>query len=159
MVNHKFYKDLLLYFGIAAVFVVSDSLIKDRVEAGKFKERLILKDNIRLKYLKNYGAAGSMLKSRPELVKALSVVMTAIGTVELSILCDSERKTLQKIGLSVLMAGGVSNTIDRVIKGYVTDYFSFDKANSKLKKLVFNISDFEILAGSLLYSVGRCIEE
>lgn len=167
MMNRKSVKDLLLYFGIAAVFLLSDSVIKDRVENPDkkgnvlpiFKEGLIFNDNIRLRYLKNYGAAGSMLKNKPEIVKALSVVFASISAAELAHICETDKKILQKLGLSLILAGGASNTIDRVTKGYVTDYFSLNKAGKKLSSLVFNISDFEIFAGSLLYSIGKCIEE
>ena len=43
---------------------------------------------------------------------------------------------------------------DRLTRGYVVDYFSFNVKWEKLRRLVFNISDFFILGGTLLSLVG-----
>ena len=37
--------------------------------------------------------------------------------------------------------------MERVEKGYVTDYLSFSVKNEKLRKIVFNLSDFSVFAG------------
>ena len=66
-------------------------------------------------------------------------------------------ETAAKTGLALLIGGGASNLIDRVQRGYVTDYFSIDagKRFQRLRKIVFNCSDFCVFAGVLLYFFGR----
>lgn len=51
-----------------------------------------------------------------------------------------------KVGYSFFIGGGISNTIDRIKDGYVTDFIYF-----KIKKFpVFNIADFFIFGGFLI---------
>jgi len=51
----------------------------------------------------------------------------------------------EKIAMTLVLAGGASNLIDRLTKGYVVDYISIQwKA---LKKVVFNLADLFIVAG------------
>ena len=53
---------------------------------------------------------------------------------------------------TLTLAGGVSNLYDRMKRGYVVDYFSFQwKA---LKTVVFNLGDLFIFAGAFLMAAG-----
>lgn len=54
----------------------------------------------------------------------------------------------EKLALTLVLAGGVSNLFDRLTRGYVVDYFSIQW--KKLKKVVFNLGDIFIFAGSFL---------
>ena len=61
-------------------------------------------------------------------------------------------RILEKLALTLTLAGGVSNLYDRMKRGYVVDYFSFQwKA---LKKVVFNLGDLFIFAGAFLMAAG-----
>ena len=63
-------------------------------------------------------------------------------------------RILEKLALTLTLAGGVSNLYDRMKRGYVVDYFSFQwKA---LKKVVFNLGDLFIFAGAFLMAVRDC---
>ncbi|MBQ7795272.1 MAG: signal peptidase II [Lachnospiraceae bacterium] len=54
----------------------------------------------------------------------------------------------EKFALTLVLAGGLSNLLDRMKRGYVVDYFSIQwKA---LKKVVFNLADIFIILGSLI---------
>lgn len=54
----------------------------------------------------------------------------------------------EKIALTLVLAGGASNLLDRLVRGYVVDYFSIQwKA---LKKVVFNLADIFIFLGSAI---------
>ena len=57
-------------------------------------------------------------------------------------------KLVEKIALTLVLAGGASNLIDRLTRGYVVDYLGIQwKA---LKNMVFNLADIWIIAGSVL---------
>lgn len=61
-------------------------------------------------------------------------------------------RLLEKLALTLTLAGGASNLYDRMKRGYVVDYFSVRwKA---LKKVVFNLGDIFILAGTVLMVVA-----
>ena len=62
---------------------------------------------------------------------------------------------MMKTGLALLLGGALSNTYDRLKRKYVVDYFSFGVKWKRLRNIVFNISDFCILAGTLLTVLGQ----
>lgn len=63
---------------------------------------------------------------------------------------------MEKMALTLTLAGGISNLYDRMKRGYVVDYFSIQwKA---LKKVVFNLGDLFILAGAVLVVVNSLVE-
>lgn len=64
-----------------------------------------------------------------------------------------------KLGLSMALGGGLNNYTERRKKGYVTDYFSLNVGNNKLKKIVFNVSDLFIFAGTLIWGVSKIFSE
>ena len=56
-----------------------------------------------------------------------------------------------KIGAGLLLGGGLSNLLDRLIRGHVTDYIRFCKAKiKKLRRIVFNLADVFIAIGAVL---------
>ena len=59
------------------------------------------------------------------------------------------------IGAGLLLGGGAGNFWERLRHGSVYDYVRFPKAPGRLKRYVFNLADFAILAGSLLLAWER----
>lgn len=60
-----------------------------------------------------------------------------------------------KAGLALLLGGAYSNTYDRLTRNYVVDYVSFPVKNKRVRRIVFNISDFCIIIGALLMTLGE----
>ena len=64
---------------------------------------------------------------------------------------------VEKLSFTLVLAGGISNVIDRIRLGYVVDYVSIQwKA---LKKVVFNLADLFILAGCVMLVAAQIGEE
>ena len=63
----------------------------------------------------------------------------------------------QKIGLSMVLGGAISNLYDRLVKGYVVDYFSIEF--KRLKKVIFNLGDIFVFLGSLVFLIGELLED
>ena len=147
----------LLYVSIIMGLFSADELIKLWVEeSGNFTEKELLDGTIKLEKLHNYGAANGILKNHPLALRIVSAIMLVIGIVRLCVLnLHKNGSALEKMGLSLLIGGALSNITDRFIKGFVTDYFRIMKLPGRLKKLVFNISDFNIFIGSILISAGQ----
>ena len=96
-----------------------------------------------------------MLKYRQKLLLLISCILTiCIGILFLLTLFQKGNRLL-KLGLSLLLGGAFSNTYDRLKRKYVVDYFSFNTPFKSLNRIVFNVSDFCILIGSLLSVVGH----
>ena len=92
------------------------------------------------------------MKEKPKTVK---IVHTAV-LVLFGLLCIlsgyfKKGNELTAFGLSLILGGGASNLYDRWKKGYVTDYLGLPIA----KKLVFNLSDLCIFAGTAIALIGE----
>ncbi|MFQ9208576.1 MAG: signal peptidase II [Clostridium fessum] len=68
------------------------------------------------------------------------------------LLCRDEGRKADRIGFALITAGGLSNLYDRLKRGYVVDYFSI--RCKYLEKVVFNLGDFFIFAGSALIAAS-----
>lgn len=141
----------MFYIVIIAFVVILDLATKNiaiRKTNGTSKE--IFKKKLYITIAKNKGAFYNVLSSRPWLVKILSGTSIAITFAYLFSLYKSNGTKLEKTGLSLLIGGGLGNFIDRITKGYVTDFIYV-----KWKKApVFNFADLFILFGILMYLVA-----
>lgn len=140
---------------IAGIFL-GDLWIKNYIEKnivdGEIREKLGGKLLIR-----KYHNRGAMLnageKKRP-VVAALSLVLSVVAAVLLILSFGHRGNNLLRIGLSLLLGGAFSNTYDRLKRKFVVDYVSFGVKWKKLRRVVFNISDFCIMIGALLTALG-----
>lgn len=161
-----------------ACLFLGDEVLKARVEKGRIKlpvanttnlrEKTVLNGKISLRYLRNAGIMRGAFEYCPQMVKYASLAFTSVsGLGLLKALISWWEHSREKgvidivwlLGLSLVTAGGVSNTKDRMKRGYVTDYFSFVKAPKYIQKLVFNISDMGIIAGVLMAFLVYCLAD
>ena len=92
-------------------------------------------------------------KEKKELVRMVPVVFTSAAAGILTwLLCRDEGRKADRIGFALITAGGLSNLYDRLKRGYVVDYFSI--RCKYLEKVVFNLGDFFIFAGSALIAAS-----
>ncbi|MDO5015140.1 MAG: signal peptidase II [Clostridia bacterium] len=100
---------------------------------------------INLRYVENTGAAFGIFSSKPLLITIINI--TAL--CGLIIYALVKMKELSKDGylipLSMVIAGGLGNIIDRIINGFVTDYFEFAFFDFP----VFNFADIFITLGAV----------
>lgn len=102
----------------------------------------------KIELLENKGAASGILAKHPKMLKAVSAAMLCFCALALGKERQKEKVTMVGIGYALMLGGGLSNFIDRVKKGSVTDYVRFPKFPvKKISELVFNLSDFGIFAG------------
>lgn len=109
-------------------------------------------------HLENAGLAAGKLKDRPAAVTALHALGVA-GLIACLLPHWGAKHGLEKLGASLLIAGGTSNLYDRLRRGTVTDMLRFPKAPGKLKQLVFNIADFMLVFGMILTVIGRVLRK
>lgn len=64
-------------------------------------------------------------------------------------------RIVEKLALTLVLAGGASNLLDRLVRGYVVDYFSVQW--KVLKKVVFNLADIFIFFGSAILVVVQFV--
>lgn len=140
---------------IAAVFF-GDLWIKNRIEhtltEGETREKCGGKILIRLHH--NRGAMLNAGQSRQKLIAVLSLILTAVAATAFILSLGKRGNNLLRCGLAFLLGGAFSNTYDRLKRKYVVDYLSFGVRWKRFQGIVFNISDFCIMAGALMSALG-----
>lgn len=146
---------LLIVFGIFCLDRQVKSYIDSHYQQGVNKEylggKLILKN-----YHNGEGGFG-LFKKNPELGTNLSFVVLICVVWEFVKLLFAKGFGILKLGLGLILGGGLSNFHDRKTKGYVTDYFSFGVGTKRFRNIVFNLSDLFIFAGASIYMLAQVI--
>lgn len=155
---------------VAAGTFAGDQLVKSRAKENWKRKKIRIgksgrvlpedskeKPVLTLQLCENPGMAMSTLSDHPQAVRALSAGMTGIVAGGLVRALRKGENPLRQVGLSLVLGGALSNTLDRFRDGAVTDYVSFSVGPKRLQKIVFNIGDFAILAGAAM--AAQTIEE
>lgn len=107
----------------------------------------------------NTGAMLGLLKNKTKLL--LGGTLLILGIIIGFLMSVSGRKgnLFIKAGLALLLGGAASNAFERCISGHVTDYFRINIGNEKFRRIVFNIGDFCIFAGALLFFACQMFQD
>ena len=106
-----------------------------------------------LRYTENTGAAFSMLSKNTDFLIIITIVSMAF--LVYLIFIKKYGTVFERALMTVVLAGGIGNLIDRIVSGYVVDYFEFLFMNFA----VFNVADIYITVGISLYLVYALCEE
>jgi len=120
------------------------------------EDKKILNGLVTIRKHYNEGAFLQFLENKKVLVRTVSCVLLGVLLLAFALLLPKKGHRLYKLGLSLVLGGGISNVSDRIFRGKVVDYFSINLG--RLKKVVFNLADFAIFIGSfilLLASLGH----
>ena len=134
---------------ITAVAVLLDQISKSIVVNGLplYGEARFIPGVLSFYHTRNTGAAFSMLSDRRWVFMLLSCV--AIVPITVMLYFWRSRHVLLTVSLSMILGGGIGNMIDRIVNGYVTDFFRVDFVDFA----VFNIADSFITVGAVLLGV------
>lgn len=108
---------------------------------------------IRLHKSHNPGFPFGFLKEHPMVVRELPLMVVSGAAGALAVYMTRKGSLLQKLGLSLVIGGAVSNLYDRIRRGYVVDYFTIQW--KRLKDVIFNLGDMFVFLGSLLFLIGE----
>ena len=106
-------------------------------------------------YLKNTGAAFSILENSTPILVIISVIIIVL--LDRSIKKTSKFTALEEISLGLIMGGIFGNLIDRIIHHGVIDYLSFKIFSYSFP--VFNLADISIVVGVGLYFIALIKEK
>lgn len=143
---------ILIIFSVFTGELFWKKHVEEKIPEGSSKKAL--HDTIILTKYHNRGAAFNAGERRPEIVKAVSVVLTAVAAALFLFSLGLAGRGLLKTGLSLLLGGAFSNTYDRLKRGYVVDYFRFNVPVKRIRNLIFNVADFCIIVGAALVALG-----
>ncbi len=146
----------MVFLGLTAGLSGLDLFLKGRIEAqdaSAFPKDLEgTNGRIRLYQNHNQGFCFGKLGNCKELTKQLPLISTSASAGMLAWTLTRQSRFLDRLALSLITAGGLSNLYDRVKRGYVVDYFSVQAG--WLKKVVLNVADVCIFTGAVLLCVS-----
>ena len=131
-----------------AFLVVLDQIIKLVVYntirvAGR--EIVLIPNILSLNYIENYGASFGLLFTQLFLIGLGLVIIIAIIRILFS--KKYELNNISKLGLSLVLAGGIGNLIDRIFRGYVIDYLDI---SNLFEFPIFNFADMCVNIGVII---------
>lgn len=134
---------------ISALIVAADQFAKWLISS-----QMTLTDSItaipglfEIVYVKNFGAAFSMMSGRVSLLSLISVLF-CLG-VAVYWIVKRPKKPLLCAALAMMFSGALGNAIDRICRGYVVDFIK----TTFIDFPVFNIADIAIVLGAVLLVV------
>lgn len=135
------------FLTISFIVLILDRVIKVLVQGLLSSERLyVIKNFFYLIYVKNIGAAFSILEGK-------NILLIAIGLIALvSLFLYVKKNNTYNIGYGLLFGGILGNLIDRVFFGYVIDFIGFKFGSYEFP--IFNIADIAIVVGAILIVLG-----
>ena len=108
---------------------------------------------VSLTYLKNSGAAFSMLEDQQWFFAIITLI--AMGAAFVYLYRHIKGSIWLLLGLTLIISGGIGNFIDRVRQGFVVDMFHLDFMNFA----IFNVADIYLTVGVGLLLIYLLREE
>lgn len=135
----------MLVIIVTLIIVGLDQLTKLWALGLKGKDNIIIiKDLLEFTYLENRGAAFGILQGRSLLFILITLVV--VGYILYFLHKHKNLSFLSRLSLAMIVAGGIGNLIDRIIRGYVVD-FIFVRFWGYYDFPVFNIADIGVTLG------------
>ena len=143
------------------LIVVIIGIVLDRISkiiiSLNLKENQIIKvigNFFRISYMKNTGAAWSILEGKQILLIIISILFLLF--LIMTALKDKRNTRFNILGYSFIIGGIIGNLIDRIIYKYVIDFLSFKIINYYFP--VFNIADILIVIGAIMFITDIVLE-
>lgn len=134
---------------IAAVILVIIDQITKYIAIVKLKpigNITFIKGFMDFTFVQNRGAAFGILNGRTWLLLLLAVTICIVMVVIIKKLPHTKEYGYLRTSLIVILAGAVGNIIDRLVRGYVTDFFEF----TFFRFPVFNMADIYVVIGTIV---------
>lgn len=148
---------------IAGLICAVDQMVKSAIdtepESNFPREMPHTKGYVKIMRAHNPGFSRGHLGKYPELVKTLSVAAVGFLAGGLQYLTNyyPGKYKLRKLGMAIVIGGALSNVLDRIVNGKVTDYMNIRV--SGLKSLIVNIGDIAIYVGGIIYTIAALFGE
>lgn len=106
-----------------------------------------------LTHIRNTGAAWSMMSGKTWFLICLPVVVCVFALIYMYKI--RKTKKLEMFSISLFVAGGIGNLIDRIRLHEVIDYILFEPVDFP----IFNFADICVVVGVILFAAAMIFEE
>lgn len=143
---------LLLTFAFLIIDIVSKLIVSNLMNVHD--SIIIIKDFFYITYVRNTGAAWSILANNIWLIIIVSLVI--ISVIILYIYKNRPKAKFEVVGYSLILGGAIGNFLDRIVYGYVIDFLDFYIFGYDYP--IFNLADIFIVLGVILLVIHtwRC---
>ena len=132
--------------GVMAALIVLDQLVKLWAQ-GNLRTGgrvVVIPGVLGLRLARNTGISFGMLGDSPGAMLAVTIITGIVMAAGLALLLLGRPENHGQLwSVTLVLAGGLGNFIDRVAQGYVVDYFEF----LFMRFAIFNIADILITCG------------
>ena len=150
MERKVFIRDCFLHLTLMVLLLIADQVSKLWARTTLPGNPIIVwEDVFSFRLIYNTGASFGIFQNKTLGLTIFSIVgMLAIG-VFYFFLPKTKKMRAMRLTLSMILAGGIGNIIDRIVFGKVTDMFSFDLINFP----VFNVADIGVTCGAIVMCI------
>lgn len=145
----KEYKRYIILFITIIILVIVQQCIKNYI-VENYKDKgstSLIEDIVNITYVENTGGAWGIAQG--DIATFIITNILVIGIIIRFIVTQKDRiGILTLISLILILSGGISNFIDRIVRGYVVDYIDITPL---FNFPVFNIDDVIIIIGWILF--------
>lgn len=114
---------------------------------------VIIEGVLKTAYNKNTGGFMGQSKSMFSLIITDIIIIALI--LRFLALQYENMNLVTKVSLSMVVAGGISNLIDRILRGGIIDYIDFTMINQNIP--ILNLSDTYEILGFVLFALAMAI--
>ncbi|ANN63529.1 signal peptidase II [Brachyspira hyodysenteriae] len=156
-------KQKKIYFLTAMLIFIADTISKYFID--KYLQETIIKrvigDILIFIYTRNYGVSFGFLNNVPETIQHIIpellkvivfIAMIIIFFIMISI--NVKKQKLSMIGFTMVLGGAMGNLVDRIMRGYVTDFISMGFNETIRFPYNYNIADASITIGICIIAIG-----
>lgn len=147
MERKVFVRDCIFHMALLVLVLVADQLTKWWARTALPGNPVVVwKDVLSFRLIYNTGASFGIFQGKTLALTIFSIVgMLAIAGFYFW-LPKVKKMRAMRLTLTMIVAGGVGNIIDRIRMGKVTDMISFDLINFP----VFNVADIGVTCGAII---------
>lgn len=148
-INIKNKKILFIVF-IILISICIDQIVKQVIIKNILNSSIeIINGVLNFTYVENTGGAYGIGSNNILMFIIINIIILGI-LMKFAISKREEIDTISLIAISLIIAGGMGNLIDRVARGYVVDFVDI---NPVLKYPVFNIADIFVVTGCIVIAI------
>lgn len=143
---------ILISFIVIIIDFITKLIISNNLVMNSSVE--IISNFFYLTYTHNYGGAWSIFDNSTLFITIVSFLII-IGIIYY-LFKNKVTKKIEIVGYSLLLGGAIGNLIDRIVYGYVIDFFDFYIFGYDFP--IFNVADIGIVVGIILLLVSMILE-
>ncbi len=142
------------YFLLTALIAFIDQVSKKIVnEKIQLNTEVHVNKALTVTHVRNSGAAYGFLNKTPKLLAVLTFLSSfSILRKYYEIYKSGKLDSFYKFSLACISGGAIGNIIDRVRKGYVTDFI---RVNVSKRSPIMNVADLFVMLGAIIFSVKQ----